>query len=158
MATFATTDPLPTNVIAYGGGGSILPIVSSPGKASAAVGNSFTYQITSSGTPTSFSATGLPAGLSVNADTGIISGVPTTASLCVASIRATNATGTGVKLLTLTVLPCQGDGNSDGQVDGNDLTQLLSQWGQAAAYDLNNDGIVAGGDLTYVLSGWGACQ
>ena len=158
VATFATTDPLPTNVVAFGGGGSILPIVSSPGKASAAVGNSFTYQITSSGTPTSFSATGLPDGLSVNADTGIISGVPTTASLCVASIRATNANGTGVKLLTLTVIPCQGDGNSDGRVDGIDLTQLLNQWGQGSAYDLNNDGITNGGDLTLVLQGWGTCQ
>ncbi len=157
VATFATTDPLPTNVIAFGSSGSILPIISSPGKASAAVGSFFTYQITSSGTPTSFSATGLSDGLSVNADTGIISGFPTTASLCVASIRATNANGTGVKLLTLTVLPCQGDGNSDRTVDGVDLAQLLNQWGQASAYDLNNDGIVNGGDLTLVLQGWGTC-
>ena len=158
VATFATTDPLPMNVIAFGSSGSILPIISSPGKASAAVGEFFTYQITSTGTPTSFSATGLPDGLSVNADTGIVSGVPTTASLCVASIRATNANGTGVKLLTLTVLPCQGDGNSDGVVDGVDLINLLNQWGQGAAYDLNNDGVVSSEDLTILLQGWGTCQ
>ena len=75
-----------------------------------------------------------------------------------ASIRATNANGTGVKLLTLTVLPCQGDGNSDGVVDGVDLINLLNQWGQGAAYDLDNDGVVSSEDLTILLQGWGTCQ
>lgn len=36
----------------------------------------FSYTITSTGSPTSFSATGLPSGLSINTATGVISGTP----------------------------------------------------------------------------------
>jgi hypothetical protein len=100
----------------------------------------------------------LSDGLSVNSKSGVISGVPTTAALCVASIYATNANGTGVKLLTLTVRPCQGDGNSDGFVDGIDLLSILNWWGRTSPYDFNNDGVTDASDLTIVLQGWGSCQ
>ena len=158
VATFAPSDLQPANVSAFGGGSSPLPIVDCPGSANLAVGQAFSYQITSTGQPTSFSATGLSDGLSVNSKSGEISGVPTTAALCVASIYATNANGTGVKLLTLTVRPCQGDGNSDGFVDGIDLLSILNWWGQTSPYDFNNDGVTDASDLTIVLQGWGSCQ
>lgn len=44
--------------------------------------------------PTSYAATGLPAGLSLNTTTGLISGAPSTAGSYTASVTATNATGT----------------------------------------------------------------
>lgn len=44
--------------------------------------------------PTSYAATGLPDGLTINTDTGLISGSPTTAGAYTASVTATNATGT----------------------------------------------------------------
>ncbi|MFJ8441486.1 putative Ig domain-containing protein [Kitasatospora griseola] len=55
--------------------------VTTPGNQSTAVNASVNLQIQASGgtAPLSYSATGLPAGLSINASTGLISGTPTTA-------------------------------------------------------------------------------
>lgn len=46
----------------------------------------------------------------------------------------------------------------DGQIDAEDLTVLLSAWGQAGITDLNQDGTTDSADLTILLSSWGACQ
>jgi PKD repeat protein len=62
-----------------------------------------TYTIVASGSPTSFNATGLPAGLAVNTVSGKITGTPTTAGTSAVTISATNATGTGTAPLTITV-------------------------------------------------------
>ena len=66
----------------------------------------FNYQITDSGTTntlTTFAASGLPAGLSVNTATGIISGTPTASGTFSSSISAINAGGTGSATLTVVV-------------------------------------------------------
>ena len=54
------------------------------------------------------------------------------------------------------ILPCQGDFNSDGKRDGLDLTFILSAWGTASG-DINGDGTTNGFDMSYLLSGWGSC-
>ncbi len=46
------------------------------------------------------------------------------------------------------------DFNGDGFVNGDDLAQLLSQWGTAGAADLNTDGVVDGADLAALLANW----
>ena len=46
------------------------PAITSSGTASATAGDAFSYQITATNSPTSYGATGLPAGLSVNTATG----------------------------------------------------------------------------------------
>ncbi len=79
------------------------PVITSATSAGGTVGKAFSYQITASNAPTSFSATGLPAGLSVNATSGIISGAPTSAGTASVSLGASNAGGTGTGTLTLTV-------------------------------------------------------
>ncbi|KAB2653039.1 MAG: hypothetical protein DVB32_11015, partial [Verrucomicrobia bacterium] len=79
------------------------PVITSATIATATVGQLFTYTITANNTPTSFNATGLPAGLTVNSATGLISGTPTTASTITLTIFASNVTGTGNQSLTLTV-------------------------------------------------------
>src|SRR5204862_27432 len=80
------------------------PVITSSLSATGQVGVAFSYQITATNNPTSFNATGLPAGLSVNTSTGLISGTPTTAGTYSVTISATNAGGTGSATLTLTVV------------------------------------------------------
>jgi hypothetical protein len=77
------------------------PVITSSTTASGAVGSAFSYQITATNSPTSYAATGLPAGLAVNTSTGLISGTPTTSGTSPVAITATNASGTGSATLTL---------------------------------------------------------
>ncbi len=79
------------------------PVIGSAATANGTVGTTFTYTITSSNNPTSFNATGLPSGLSINTTTGVISGKPTASGTAMVSLSATNAGGKGTKTLTLTV-------------------------------------------------------
>jgi hypothetical protein len=67
-------------------------------------GVAFSYQITASNSPTSYGAKGLPAGLTVNSTTGLISGTPTTTGTSTVALSATNGVGTGTANLTLTVI------------------------------------------------------
>jgi len=59
-------------------------------------------------------------------------------------------------------IPCAGDVDGNGTVNGVDLAAVLTAWGtDGAKYpgsDTNRDGLVEGGDLAQVLSDWGACQ
>jgi hypothetical protein len=53
---------------------------------------------------------------------------------------------------------CKGDVNCDGQVDGSDLSRVLSAWGPSTGrYDLNADGVVNGGDVGFLFVSWGSC-
>ena len=55
------------------------PAITSATSAGGTVGMGFSYQIAATNSPTSYSATGLPVGLSVSTATGLISGTPTSA-------------------------------------------------------------------------------
>ncbi len=79
------------------------PAVNSASTATATVNTAFSYTITATNSPASYSATNLPAGLSVNPGTGIISGTPTQAGSFTATIGATNPVGTGSASLVFTV-------------------------------------------------------
>ena len=81
------------------------PVISSAATASGTVGTAFSYSITASNSPTSYAATGLPAGLSVKALTGVISGTPTNSGTSTVTISAINSGGTGTKVLTITINP-----------------------------------------------------
>jgi PKD repeat protein len=79
------------------------PVIMSATTASGNVGTAFSYQISATNSPTSYGATGLPGGLSVNSTTGMISGTPTATGTSTVTLSATNTNGTGSATLTLTI-------------------------------------------------------
>src|SRR5262249_50668205 len=80
-----------------GGGGTNTVTVTNPGAETWTVGTAASLQITAtdsaSGQTLTYSATGLPAGLSVNASTGLITGTPTTNGPGSATVTAKDTTG-----------------------------------------------------------------
>jgi len=89
-----------------------VPVISSATTTNGTVGVAFSYSITASGSPTSYGATGLPAGLSVNSSTGVISGTPNSAGTSLVNLTASNAGGAGTATLVLTINPGSGGGVS----------------------------------------------
>ncbi len=79
------------------------PVITSPTTASATAFVAFEYQITADNSPSSFTATGLPTGLSINTSTGLISGTVNTPGTYNISITASNGSGTGGGSFSLTV-------------------------------------------------------
>jgi carbohydrate binding protein with CBM6 domain/putative Ig domain-containing protein len=80
-----------------GGGGGDTVTVTNPGSQSGTVGTAASLQVhasdSASGQTLTYSATGLPAGLSINSSTGLISGTPTTAATSNVTVKATDTTG-----------------------------------------------------------------
>ena len=81
------------------------PNLNTNGDATGFVGIPFSYQIQANQTITTWGASNLPGGLSVNTSTGLISGTPTTLELKSVVLTGTNANGTGTKTVTFTNQP-----------------------------------------------------
>ena len=81
---------------------SAAPIVVSE-SASAQTGSSFIYHINASNRPTTYGATGLPAGLELNATSGLISGVPEVSGTFTIGLTASNSLGSASGQLSLTI-------------------------------------------------------
>ncbi|MFI9818697.1 S8 family peptidase [Saccharothrix variisporea] len=88
------------------GGGTTGVSVTNPGNQTTAVGGTANLQLTASGgtAPYTWSATGLPAGLSIGSSTGLITGTATTAGTYTVTATATaSAGGSGSTTFTWTV-------------------------------------------------------
>jgi Putative Ig domain/PGAP1-like protein len=81
------------------------PVITSATSANTLLGGAFSYQIVATNGPLSFTATGLPTGLSLDAFAGLISGVPEESGNFAITLGATNASGTATTRLRLAVLP-----------------------------------------------------
>ena len=79
------------------------PTITSAAGAGGYVGLPLAYVLTGSNSPTSFAASGLPAGLALNAATGVISGTPTAAATTVVTVTATNGAGSTSGSLTFNI-------------------------------------------------------
>jgi rhamnogalacturonan endolyase len=79
------------------------PSITSAPTASGAYGAPFGYTITAANVPASFSATGLPAGLGIDAATGLITGSPAAVGTFNVTLGATNIAGTGTASLAITI-------------------------------------------------------
>lgn len=79
------------------------PVITSSLTASGNQGSPFTYTITATNLPTSYNATGLPAGLTIDTATGVISGTPSVSGTFNVTISATNGVGTDTETLEITL-------------------------------------------------------
>jgi PKD repeat protein len=88
-----------------GGSSGSGPVITSPTTGTGSTGSPFGgLTITGTGSPTNFTATGLPPGLSIDSSTGAITGTPTTWGTFVVTITATNSGGTTVSTVTITIV------------------------------------------------------
>jgi autotransporter-associated beta strand protein len=79
------------------------PVITSDTTASGVVGVPFTHAIAATNSPTSFSASGLPSGLILDAASGLITGTPAEAGTFDVTVGAANSTASASATLALTI-------------------------------------------------------
>ena len=105
-----------------GSGGGNTVTDTNPGSQTGTVGTAASLQVSASdsasGQTLTYSATGLPAGLSINSSTGLISGTPTTAGTSSVTVTAKDTTGaSGTASFSWTVnAASSGGGGTSGQL------------------------------------------
>jgi serine protease len=112
------------SIVGGGGGGGNTVTVTNPGNQLSTVGTAVSLQIhasdSASGQTLTYSASGLPAGLSISGSSGLISGTPSTAGSSSVTVSAKDTTGaSGSTSLTWTVSASGGGGCTAKQLLGN---------------------------------------
>jgi hypothetical protein len=107
--------------------------VTNPGSQAGTVGTAASLQIaatdSASGQTLTYSATGLPAGLSISSTTGLISGTPTTAGSSSVTVTAKDTTGaSGSATFSWTISAASGCGAQQLIQNGGFATGSLTPW------------------------------
>ncbi len=144
------------------GGGTNTVTVTNPGSQTGTVGTAKSLQVSASdsasGQTLTYSATGLPAGLSINASTGLISGTPTTAGTYSSTVTAkdtTNASGSAT--FTWTISGTGGGGSCSGQKLANPgFESGATSWSSSSGVITTDSGQAAhAGSYKAWLDGYG---
>jgi hypothetical protein len=119
------------------------PVFVSPQTVSSVTGESFEFQIQATGDPTSFSATSLPLGLSINETTGRITGIPQKSGEYTVVITATNGTGSTVQSIVLNILPSPNAARINSPLDvavtsGSPFNYLINSTLPTATFEASN--------------------
>ncbi|MFJ9605564.1 M4 family metallopeptidase [Kitasatospora sp. NPDC101176] len=136
--------------------------VTNPGNQSTALNGSVNLQIKATGgtAPLSYSASGLPAGLSINASTGVISGTATAAGTSNVTVTATDSAGkSGNTSFTWTVTGGGGGSCTPAQLLGNAgfETGSASPWtASSGVVDNSSSQAAHGGSWKAWLNGYGS--
>lgn len=139
--------------------------VTNPGSQTGTAGTAASLQISAtdsaSGQTLTYGATGLPAGLSINSSTGLISGTPTTAGTSNVTVTATDTTGaSGTASFTWTISSTSTCGSTSdivqnpnfasGSANWTTTSGVIGQWGSygepplaPSTYDAWLDGYAA---------------
>jgi serine protease len=135
--------------------------VANPGSQTGTVGTAKSLQMSASGgtAPYTWTATGLPAGLTINASTGLISGTPTTAATYSTTVTAKDTTNaTGSASFSWTISPSGGGCTSPGQKLGNPgfETGTAAPWSASTGVVDNSTGEAAhSGSWKAWMNGYG---
>jgi serine protease len=149
--------------IVGGGGGGNVVTVTNPGNRTGTVGTATSLQITASdsasGQTLTYSATGLPAGLSINSSSGLISGTPSTSATYNVTAKATDTTGaSGTASFTWTINPTGGGGCSGQKLLNPGFESGAASW-TATAGVINTDSAHAHAGSGYSwLDGYGSAH
>jgi endo-1,4-beta-xylanase len=127
--------------------------VTNPGSQSGTVGTAASVQVhatDSGGAALTYSASGLPAGLSINSSTGLVSGTPTTAGTSNVTVTATDSTGvSGSATFSWAIASSGGGGGGTGGGACAVTFTNQSQWAGGFV-----DQVVIGNTGTSAISSW----
>ncbi len=144
-----------------GGGTPGSPTVGNPGNQTGTVGTPASLKVSATGgtPPYTWSASGLPAGLSINSGTGQISGTPTAAGTSSVTVTATDsASRTGSASFQWTINPAGGSCGSPGEkLSNGGFESGTAGWSNATwtIYPWTGTGAPRSGSYSSWISGYG---